>query len=379
MAKWRQVTEWLVRALLRLSSAKVVVLFVALAVAVSLLIVATIDLAWDNRFSAELEFAGFVTPLLDGLLVVGLLNILLTKLKDKAARLTDAETNLNAAQRIAHLGNWTRERDSGMITWSAEMFRIFELDPQQQPTYAEQLARIHPDDRSEVAAAYAQSEAEHRPYEITHRLLLGGGRVKYVHQRGETRFDHRRRPLGTIGTVQDITERVLLEQALEKLATHDTLTGIHNRYRMNEQIRQEIEVAARYGMALTVTMFDIDLFKQINDSQGHDVGDAVLQHVAAVTRGVLRKSDLFARWGGDEFMVLSHHTDLAAGRLLAERIRAAIGATPFAAGTPLTVSVGVTSWEPGDTSESLLKRADEALYAAKNSGRNCVTTLTTAD
>ena len=126
-----------------------------------------------------------------------------------------AVDGLNEAQKIAHMGNWTLELESGQLAWSAEVFRIFEIDAQQfAATYAAFLDAIHPDDRDRVNQAYNQSIATRLPYDLEHRLRMPDGRIKWVHEHGSTAFDAVGQPLRSIGTVQDITSRKLAEIAL---------------------------------------------------------------------------------------------------------------------------------------------------------------------
>ncbi|MFA5354327.1 MAG: diguanylate cyclase [Thermodesulfovibrionales bacterium] len=368
---WKGDADRLVALLLRLTNLQVAVSFVLLAVAFSMVIVFGIDLLWDGRFNAELQFAGVVTPLIDGMLVVGILVMLLGALRREGERRRLAEHVLTEAQRIAHIGSWDLDLETDTLTWSEETNRIFEINKERfGASYEAFLRQVHPEDRTAVDSAYRQSIKDNQPYQIRHRLLMPDGRIKYVFERGETIFADGR-PARTIGTVQDVTERVALEMELEKQATTDALTGIPNRYRFNETLGHEIERCRRYGVPLSLVMFDIDNFKNINDTHGHDVGDEVLKHIARTVRAMIRNSDFFARWGGEEFMILATHTGLEDGARLAERLRAGIEGKPY--GTiGVTLSFGVTAYRNHATVEDLLKCADDALYEAKNMGRNQV-------
>lgn len=358
--------------LLRLSSLQVVVLFVLLAVVFSEMIVLAIDLAWDGRLSAELEFAGFLTPLIDGLIIVGLLALLLAALRKEVDKRAGTEHALMEAQRIAHIGNWQLDLRENRLIWSEEIYRIFEIDPARfDASYDAFLDRVHPEDREAVDRAFSQSVELHQPYAITHRLLLADGRIKYVHERGESYYAADGTPDLTIGTVQDVTERTLLEQELSRLARIDALTGIPNRHSFNECLAHELASTNRYTTALSLLMFDIDNFKRVNDEDGHDSGDRLLCHVAEVVQPILRKSDMLARWGGDEFMVLLPHTQLQEASQLAERLRTRMEREGFE-GRTVTLSLGVTELKSGEIPRRFLKRVDQALYQAKHTGRNRV-------
>lgn len=162
---------------------------------------------------------------------------------------------------------------------------------------------------------------------------------------------------------------------LERLAAEDALTGLANRRRLLRAAEVELQRARRSGQPLSVLMLDMDRFKRINDQLGHDVGDAVLRDFAAVLARQIRATDLAGRLGGEEFAVLLPATSLSDAGEIAERIRGAVAATPVA-GQPrwrLSVSVGVASLSADEEGfEHLLKRADQALYEAKSTGRDRV-------
>ncbi len=182
---------------------------------------------------------------------------------------------------------------------------------------------------------------------------------------------------------QNVAERTLELQAanaaLEQLVTTDALTGIGNRRRMSAQIGAELDRARRFGHPLALLMIDIDHFKHINDSAGHDAGDRALVAVARTLTQALRASDAAARFGGEEFVVLMPETGLDVACEAAERLRAAIAALRLSGdrGQPIsmTVSIGVAAFNAAhgaDTASSLLSRADRALYRAKAGGRDMV-------
>ena len=166
---------------------------------------------------------------------------------------------------------------------------------------------------------------------------------------------------------------------LELQASTDSLTGLLNRRRMMECIEQEILRARRYSHGLTLCMMDIDHFKRINDSYGHMAGDRALMAIADTLTKAMRGTDLIARFGGEEFVLLLPETGPAMALELVERLRASVAALPLRADDGqvfgLTISVGIAALETGgenDNTSRLLVQADEALYRAKNGGRNCV-------
>jgi len=200
----------------------------------------------------------------------------------------------------------------------------------------------------------------------------------------------RRRTLGALAdernnledrVLQRTLELLMANQKLEQLATTDPLTGIANRRKMTEQIAHELERARRFRHPLSLLMIDIDHFKRINDTYGHEVGDRAILAVSLLLTETMRGIDLAARFGGEEFVLLMPETHAEVAALAAERLREAMSALRVLADdgaqVALTVSIGVSSADPMgvlDTPSSLLVRADKALYRAKKEGRNCVKT-----
>lgn len=174
-------------------------------------------------------------------------------------------------------------------------------------------------------------------------------------------------------------DRYTIEQ-LGVLSTTDVLTQAKNRLAFDEMLETELSRAQRYHRNLSLALIDIDHFKQINDQNGHDVGDQVLTHIAEHIKGITRASDEMFRLGGDEFAFIFIETDLQKAEFICEKIRRSLAKTGVPPeGKPVTVSIGVTSVRQGDTRETLFKRADIALYESKNRGRNCVTVKTSEE
>jgi two-component system cell cycle response regulator len=172
--------------------------------------------------------------------------------------------------------------------------------------------------------------------------------------------------------------RTNVKQSIE-MAVTDSLTGLYNRRFMEKQLSALANSAANRGKPLAILVIDVDYFKSINDNHGHDAGDRVLQELSARIKDGLRNLDLPCRTGGEEFIVVLPDTDNTVALRIGERLRKLVSLKPFNAGAKtgpmnITVSIGVASFEGiNDTTESLLKRADQALYQAKRDGRNRVT------
>jgi diguanylate cyclase (GGDEF)-like protein len=172
--------------------------------------------------------------------------------------------------------------------------------------------------------------------------------------------------------LSDITEVETQKKSFEKLAITDKLTGLINRFQFDILCVHTLNNAKRYSEPLSLIMFDIDFFKNVNDNFGHNIGDITLQHVAQTISKRLRSSDIFARWGGEEFMILLPKSGYDDAMKLAEDLRSCIESEVFNTIGHITISFGVAVMESDDDEASLQKRADKALYMAKHKGRNRV-------
>ena len=170
----------------------------------------------------------------------------------------------------------------------------------------------------------------------------------------------------------EIAARTQMQEELQRLATTDALTGLRNRRAFDAFAAHEIKRAERTGEALSIILFDIDHFKRINDTLGHHIGDEVLVGLAQLTGGRIRASEILARWGGEEFILLLPQTDIENAVHFAGVIRRLIEAHEFPQVEKVTASFGVTQFSCGDSIDSMLQRADTALYRAKENGRNRV-------
>jgi diguanylate cyclase (GGDEF)-like protein len=164
--------------------------------------------------------------------------------------------------------------------------------------------------------------------------------------------------------------------ALEKLATSDGLTGILNRRATETILTNEMDRSVRYDKNLAVMLLDLDYFKQVNDTYGHNAGDRVLQEITALVGRYIRRTDYLGRWGGEEFLVIVPETHLDSALDLARRISTSIAAYDFPEVGRVTMSIGVAKYHQGESRENLLERADCALYRAKKGGRNRVEVMT---
>jgi len=168
---------------------------------------------------------------------------------------------------------------------------------------------------------------------------------------------------------KEVQERTV---ELEKLAITDKLTGIYNRLRLDEELSSNYNNYIRYDKIYSVILIDIDFFKKINDNFGHQVGDEVLQEISSIMKNCIRSTDILGRWGGEEFMIISPNTDIDGAYILSEHIRSNIEDAKFKDIDKVTISTGIAQINSSLDEKSIIKKADEALYRAKDNGRNRV-------
>jgi diguanylate cyclase (GGDEF)-like protein len=170
----------------------------------------------------------------------------------------------------------------------------------------------------------------------------------------------------------DITKLESERVVIQKEAENDPLTEVYNRVKFNKVLEGMIYRANRYYLNFSIILLDIDHFKSINDEYGHNIGDKVLVELARLVKTVLRESDVFARWGGEEFVIIAESTNLKEASQLASKLRRIVAEYPFKEIGNVTCSFGVTEFKSGDTEIHLFERVDKALYEAKHNGRNQV-------
>ena len=323
-----------------------------------------------------------------GVLIEGF-NGLLDHIQQRDAQLVSleelkrSEASLAYAQKLAHVGNWEWKANGTPAYWSPEVYRILDVDPGSHPPVLESfLMRVPPEERAQVRESFRLLMNGDRQ-DLEHRIVTRDGSERIIYQQAETVREHGR-VVAVRGTLQDLSEHKQIERQMRALAYYDGLTGLPNRALFKDQLARAVRQAGRDAGRVAVMFLDLDRFKQINDSLGHPVGDALLKAVATRLNGCLRGGDNLgrndeesgatARLGGDEFTVML--TGLAQAEdaaKVAQRIVEAM-ARPFAVdGHELfvTASVGVAVYpEDGADVDTLLKNADVAMYNAKDVGRN---------
>ena len=214
-----------------------------------------------------------------------------------------------------------------------------------------------------------ESRAEFHEYE--NPIVTKDGERRLIKWRN-TVITEEGRFLMVLSIGEDITERRKFEKELYHLSITDPLTGAYNRRYFLERLEEEVERVKRGGTPFSLIMMDLDHFKEVNDTYGHKTGDEVLRLLVNAVRDRLRKIDLFARWGGEEFLILLPNTPLENAKHLAMKIKEKIEELSCPMNVKITASFGVTEYRKGDTPDSLISRADELMYRAKRLGRNRV-------
>ncbi|RON08400.1 GGDEF domain-containing protein [Pseudomonas brassicacearum] len=249
---------------------------------------------------------------------------------------------------------------------------IYEIDPDVLQQNAEAIfERIYPQDVARVRASIRISSQKLSPWREEYRVQLPVRGLRWV--RGEATPEEL--PGGGVlwhGYISDISDLKRVEEELRALSVTDALTGIHNRRYFQERLTTEMARVERGTGELAVIMLDIDHFKRINDVYGHAAGDRVLQAICQRIRHRLRRTDVFCRLGGEEFMVLCPDTDGQHAHTLAVELWQSLRNTPIDGLGTVTASFGIASWRSGEGADALLLRADSGVYAAKQAGRDRV-------
>lgn len=312
----------------------------------------------------------------------------LLKASEAFSALRESEIRLSDAQRIAVLGNWELDLANNTLHWSDQIYKIFGLHSEKfEATYEAFLNSVHPDDRKYVTEAINQALSENEPYSIDHRIILPDGSERTVHEQGEVVLSKNGEPIRMQGTLQDITKRKIAEEQILNLAYYDTLTGLPNRMHFKEHADRALNLARDDGSKVALMFLDLDEFKRVNDTLGHDTGDELLKNIARNLTEGLRTSDSVAkvepltpsvttlsRLGGDEFTILLG--GFASGRQVAhvaQRVLDHLSQPVIVRGQEffITGSIGIAVYpDDGEDVETLQKHADIAMYQAKNEGKN---------
>lgn len=320
---------------------------------------------------------------------------------DETARLlAERAAELKEVQRSAGFGVWRYALATGTAVVSESVREIF---GREVPPFAEQRGTLLPiDSWEQLKAVNDEAARSGQGYDLELRVNHGNGSTVWINLKCMAVRDAAGKVVELRGSILDITARrraeleleqsrqtylrhleqevaartaslVAANQELERLTRTDALTGLQNRHAANDRLRQEFLRLKRSGGAYAVLFIDIDRFKQINDGHGHEAGDQVLRQVAALLGQAVRATDVVARYGGEEFLVILPDTDADGALRIAEKIRGAVAGQPLPPVGRVSVSIGVTQALAEDRNEEeAVRRADQALYQAKASGRDRV-------
>jgi len=301
----------------------------------------------------------------------------ITPRKQAEAALRESESHLRLAMESAQMGMWYWECDTDRFTYSEGLNVLFGRPSDSPHTdYRVLQERLHPDDRELFAATMRHAVKKGSDFQVDYRVVWPDGSIHWIANRAQVHRGADGRALRVVGVAMNITERKIAEQRIAHMAHHDALTGLPNRVLLRDRIQQAIAQAHRSGTQLAVLFVDLDHFKTINDSLGHQLGDRLLQSVASRILVCVREGDTVARVGGDEFVIVIPGLASAAdASAVAAKILDVLASAFHLHGNDLHVaaSIGISLYPAdGADAETLMRHADTAMYHAKDSGRaNC--------
>ncbi|MBL7049119.1 MAG: EAL domain-containing protein [Nitrospira sp.] len=305
--------------------------------------------------------------------------------------LSVSEEKLAQAQKIANFGNWDWDLSTNKLHFSDELYRIYNIEKGGFGGMFEDFMKlVNPDDREAVKIAYDDALQHKKQFSIEHRILMPEGEERILRQEGAVYVDSRNLVIRAAGTTQDITKSKQAEDKIKFLAYYDRLTGLPNRFLFKERLQKAISNAKRNKWNLSVIFINIDNFKSINDTFGHETGDKLLAEIAEKLKRCLRNSeeeashricDTVARFGADEFaIILEELSDLADAAVAARRIMEIVAEMimcddrEFFLGSRVSLSVYP---EDGETEDVLIRNAAAAMTRAKEQEPNTYHFFTT--
>jgi len=284
-----------------------------------------------------------------------------------------SQEQLKSVINSVDMATWSFDIETKRVSFSSGIEKITGLPAEtfeEKPGMWEKI--IHPDDVLKFIETFKDLNSENlRTFE--YRIVHSDGGVRWVQSRGVIAKDYSGSNARMEGVVLDITERKKMEKKIEHVAYHDTLTGLPNRALLSKNFYNKLEMARYNKNKMAVMFIDIDHFKLVNDTLGHDIGDFLLKGAAKRLKDNLRKGDMLSRMGGDEFIALVERATEREFNAIAERIVNAFSSPFYVEGYRVFIScsVGVSIYPAdGEDIEVLIKNADNAMYLAKKSGRN---------
>lgn len=296
-------------------------------------------------------------------------------LKRQASELRRRAVLLSHTQRAAGVGGWEIELATGELFWTEETYRLHETTPGQfTPTVDGALAFYTPESRELVRGAMEQSMRSGQAWDVEVELVTARGRHIWVRVTGQAELAPSGLPARVSGSFQDVSERHRSDERIRRLAHYDELTGLPNRNLFMHHLTHAIARAERYHKGIALLFVDLDRFKVINDSLGHDLGDTVLKAIGQRLAQSMRAADLVARLGGDEYVVVAEELDAVDDVTdVARKLKGVLEQPVVCQGHELVLSgsIGISLYpQDGRDAQQLLKHADIAMYRAKEQGKN---------
>ncbi|MGA2228674.1 MAG: diguanylate cyclase, partial [Syntrophobacteraceae bacterium] len=283
---------------------------------------------------------------------------------------------LSLATKAGCIGIWDYDIAKNRRVWDDQMYRLYGITPDESCDAHEAWKKgVHPDDMQRIDQGIQTALRGEKEFNTEFRVVWPDGTMHNIRALAIVQRDASGQPLRMIGTNWDITAQKLAEDTLAHKATHDSLTGLLNRRAILDRLTEEISRIERCGGSLAVGICDVDLFKQVNDTYGHQTGDDVLCGLAQILSNNLRKYDSVGRIGGEEFLLITPVNDPADCSLIFTRLCTQVAESKITTRSGIlavTVSMGVACVAAGSTVGDILDAADTALYLAKSEGRNRV-------
>lgn len=294
------------------------------------------------------------------------------KRRENEEQLIKTEKLLEEMSEAAQIGGWEFDPETGAGSWTPETARIHDMEPDTEATAQIGLSVYRGEWLEKIQAAIGDAINEAAPYDLELQMTTPMGNLKWVRTIGIPVMEGGK-VVRLRGSIQDITAQKTTEEKVHWLAHFDPLTGLPNRILLNDRLNHAIHIAHRNQTSVALLYLDLDHFKNINDSLGHDIGDQLLIQVSQRIQSIMRESDTLSRQGGDEFIILLSGTDAHGAVHVAEKLIETLS-HPYQIGEhelSVTTSIGIALYPiDGDTLTALSQAADAAMYRAKHDGRN---------
>jgi len=296
------------------------------------------------------------------------------KHKETEIKLNKASNRLELATKAGNIGVWSWNVESGDISWNRIMFDLYDIPPDVIPNYKTWCQTLWHEDLAATEDLLKSAIDGKAVFDTEFRITRAGNEIRNIRAAARVERDLTGKALRVTGVNWDITEAKRVEEKIQHMATHDALTGLPSLHLIKDRIINAVNLAKRHKKNMAVMFIDLDGFKAINDTYGHDAGDVLLQEVAVRLRSSLRETDTAGRIGGDEFLlVVQDISGRDDAELIAEKVIQSLSLPVFTGKGTMKVgaSLGIAIYpEHGKDAESLIKEADKAMYGVKKSGKN---------